>query len=143
MLAGSPLAVRVGTAIRRVDDYATLGKPPCVWYHAEASEQLVDPLMRGALAPLTFVDGCVLEGPARDAAELLALGAGQDVEAGDDAMVRIAGRVARDRITSTVDPHARHGHMSHNADLMVQDASVGRSGLRVVRRGDRHAGQYP
>ncbi|WP_373167871.1 transposase, partial [Mycobacterium marinum] len=43
---------------------------------------------------------------------LLALVAGQDVEAGDDGVFRIARRVARDRLISTVDTEARHGHKS-------------------------------
>ena len=38
--------------------------------------------------------------------------AGQDVEAGDDGIFRIARRVARDRLISTVDVEARHGHKS-------------------------------
>ena len=44
----------------------------------------------------------------------MALVAGQDVEAGDDGVFRIARRVARDRVISTVDPDARHGHKSRN-----------------------------
>ena len=40
--------------------------------------------------------------------------AGQDVEEGDDGVFRIARRVARDRVISTVDPEARHGHKSRN-----------------------------
>jgi hypothetical protein len=51
---------------------------------------------------------------ARDAAELLALVAGQDVEAGGDGVFRIARKVARDRVISTVDVDARHGHKSRN-----------------------------
>ena len=35
---------------------------------------------------------------------------GQDVEEGDDGVFRIVRGVARDRIISTVDPDARHGH---------------------------------
>ena len=40
--------------------------------------------------------------------------AGQDVEIGDDGVFRIAHNVARDRVISTVDPEARHGHKSRN-----------------------------
>ena len=40
--------------------------------------------------------------------------AGLDVEAGEDGCFRIARKVAKDRIISTVDPEARHGHFSHN-----------------------------
>ena len=42
----------------------------------------------------------------------MALVAGQDVEQGDDAVFRIARKVARDRLISTVDVEARHGHKS-------------------------------
>lgn len=35
---------------------------------------------------------------------------GQDLEAGDDGVLRIARKVAADRVISTVDPDARHGH---------------------------------
>ena len=40
--------------------------------------------------------------------------AGQDVEEGDDGRFRIARKVAKDRVISTVDPEARHGHKSAN-----------------------------
>jgi hypothetical protein len=49
-----------------------------------------------------------------EAAELLALVAGQDVTAGDDGKFRIARRVKPDRVISTVDTEARHGHKSRN-----------------------------
>jgi len=41
---------------------------------------------------------------------LLARVVGQDLEEGDDGVLRIARKVARDRVISTVDPDARHGH---------------------------------
>jgi hypothetical protein len=41
---------------------------------------------------------------------LLASVSGQDLEEGSDGVFRIARRVAKDRIISTVDPDARHGH---------------------------------
>jgi len=41
-------------------------------------------------------------------------GQGQDVAEGDDGVFRIARQVARDRVISTVDPEARHGHKSRN-----------------------------
>ena len=43
-----------------------------------------------------------LAGSLGEAAKLLGLVAGQDVEAGEDGMFRIAQRVARDRLISTV-----------------------------------------
>jgi hypothetical protein len=45
-----------------------------------------------------------------EAAELLATVVGQDLETGDDGIFGIARRVAKDRVISTVDPEARHGH---------------------------------
>lgn len=108
------LAAEVRGVLARDDDYASVGKPPCDWDDAEAREQLVDALVRDALAALAVIDGHELHGPARDAAELLAAVAGQDVEEGDDGVFRIARKVARDRVISTVDPDARHGHKSRN-----------------------------
>ena len=55
-----------------------------------------------------------MEGAAAEAYELLALVAGQDVEEGEDHRFRIVRKVARDRVISTVDPEARHGHKSRN-----------------------------
>lgn len=113
-LEGSSLAVVVRMALTRDDDYASAGKPPCDWDDREAREELVDALVRDALAALAALDGHQLVGPARDAVELLALVAGQDVEEGDGGMFRIVRKVARDRVISTVDPEARHGHKSRN-----------------------------
>jgi hypothetical protein len=72
---------------------------------------LVDALVRDAQAALGALDGQQLAGPLAEAAELLALVAGQDVEQDDDGIFRIR-RVARDRLISTVDVEARHGHKS-------------------------------
>jgi IS5 family transposase len=113
-LDGTLLAGKVRAVLVRDDDYVGPGKPACDWDDREAREVLVDALVRDALAALAAVDGEVLVGPVRDAAELLAVVAGQDVEQGDDGVFRIARKVARDRIISTVDPQARHGHKSRN-----------------------------
>ena len=48
--------------------------------------------------------------PLAQAATLLATVLGQDLEDGPDGRIRIARRVAHDRVISTVDPEARHGH---------------------------------
>lgn len=110
--ADPALAAEVRAALRRDDDYATLGKPPCDWDDPKARDALVDALVRDAHAALGAVDGRELTGPLAEPAELLRLVAGQDVEAGDDGIFRIARRVARDRLISTVDVEARHGHKS-------------------------------
>jgi IS5 family transposase len=112
--AGSPLAAVVRQALRRDDDYAGPGKPPCDWDDPAAREVLVDELVKDALAALGALDGQALPLSAIDAADLLALVAGQDVEQGEDGVFRIARKTARDRVISTVDTQARHGHKSRN-----------------------------
>lgn len=106
------LAAAVRAVLTRDDDYATVGKPPCDWDDRAAREALVDALVRDASAALAVSDGRELAGPLAEAARLLALVAGQDVEAGEDGVFRIARKVARDRVISTVDTEARHGHKS-------------------------------
>ena len=56
------------------------------------------------------LDGRELSEAVSDAAALLASVTGQDLEESEDGIFRIARRVAKDRIISTVDPDARHGH---------------------------------
>lgn len=108
------LAARVRAALQRDDDYASAGKPPCDWDDPAAREALVDALVRDALGALVVLEGAQLTATAKDAAELLALVAGQDVAEGDDGVFRIVRGVARDRVISIVDPEARHGHKSKN-----------------------------
>jgi Transposase DDE domain/Transposase domain (DUF772) len=112
--AGSPLAGRVRSALRRDDEYATPGKPPCDWDDPAAREALVDELVNDALAALGALDGRPLPLAAIEAADLLALVAGQDTEQGEDGVFRIARKTAKDRVISTVDTQARHGHKSRH-----------------------------
>jgi hypothetical protein len=59
---------------------------------------------------LARLDGLPMTEPVRAAAALLATVLGQDLETREDGVFRIARRVAADRVISTVDPEARHGH---------------------------------
>ncbi len=96
--------------LARDDDYRAAGKQVCDYEDREAREQLVDALAKDARALLVALDGRELpEGVAR-AAALVASVVGQDLDEGEDGIFRIARRVAKDRIISTVDPDARHGH---------------------------------
>ncbi len=106
------VARRVRMSLRRDDDYATVGKPACDWDDRSAREALVDALVIDALAALAVIDGEQLGVRGVEAAELLALVAGQDVEPDEDGRFRIVRKVARDRVLSTVDIQARHGHKS-------------------------------
>jgi len=112
--AGGPLAGRVREALERDDEYATAGKPPCDWDDRAAREALVDELVNDAVAALGALEGQAVPAGAVGAVELLALVAGQDVAPGDDGVFRIVRGVAADRVISTVDVEARHGHKSRN-----------------------------
>ena len=77
----------------------------------QATQALVSGLVNDALAVLAAVDGLELDDEQAEAVALLALVAGQDVEPGErPGSWRIARRVAKDRVISTVDPQARHAH---------------------------------
>ena len=108
------LAAHVRAVLRRDDDYAGPGKPPCDWDDPAARGALVDALVRDCQAVLAVLHERALSEPMAEAAALLALVTGQDVEEGADGIFRIARRVAKDRIISTVDSEARHGHKSRN-----------------------------
>lgn len=110
----SKAAAAVREVLARDDDYATPGKPPCDWEDPAAREELVDALVKDANATLGVLDGFHLSVAACEAAELLALVAGQDVGQGEDGVFYILPKVAKDRVISTVDTEARHGHKSRN-----------------------------
>ena len=109
-VAGDQLVGRIRLFLRRDDDYARAGKPACDWDDAEAREALVDELVRDGLEALKGLEGKTLTPEVKQAAELLATVIGQDTEQLPDGTFRIARRVAADRVISTVDPEARHGH---------------------------------
>jgi hypothetical protein len=87
------------------------GKPQCAWDDLEAKQALVSGLVNDALVVLAAVADRGLEAEQAEAVALLALVAGQDVEPGQrPGSWRIARKVAKDRVISTVDPQARHAH---------------------------------
>jgi hypothetical protein len=96
--------------LRRDDDYAAAGKPVCDYDDPAARDALVDALAKDAHALLGALGGRELGPVIGQAAALLAAVTGQDLDEGEDGVFRIARRVAKDRVISTVDPQARHGH---------------------------------
>src|ERR1035437_6536532 len=98
------------SVLRRDDEYRTGGKPAIDWEDAEARAALVDDLARDGEAVLGSLEGQPLPPDLGQAAALLATVIGQDLEDGPDGRIRIARRVAHDRVISTVDPETRHGH---------------------------------
>jgi len=104
------LEAELRTVLQRDDEYGSAGKPVCDWDDPTARTDLVAELAVDAHACLAVLDGRDLGVEVARIGELLAAVVGQDLEAGDDGRFRIARRVAKDRIISTVDPQARHGH---------------------------------
>jgi hypothetical protein len=104
------LASKLRKCLRRDDDYNMPGKPPCDWDDAPAREALLDALARDAYATLVQLDGQTVSSELQQAVRLLATVVGQDIEQREDGVFRILRGVAKDRVISTVDPEARHGH---------------------------------
>jgi hypothetical protein len=92
------------------DDYASLAKPQIDWDDQAARAALVDARARDAHAVLGVLAGRSLAAGVAEAARLVAAVVGQDLEQAGDGVWRIARKVAADRVISTVDPDARHGH---------------------------------
>ena len=163
-------ATMIGAQIRRVRklapqaaavalgcDYDSRAKPVCDWGDPDERAWLIDDLVSDARAVLDALDGSQLSDEQARAAALLAVVAGQDVEA--DPKVpgrwRIARRVAPGRVISTVDPEARHARKSRSqrrdgykahicaepdtglitaAELTTADTSDARVGPRLLQQ---------
>jgi IS5 family transposase len=106
----APLEDELRGVLVRDDEYRVAGKPVCDYDDRAAREALVDALARDAHAVLAALDGRRLAAAVAEAAGVLAAVVGQDLDADADGVFGIARRVAKDRVISTVDPQARHGH---------------------------------
>jgi Transposase DDE domain/Transposase domain (DUF772) len=104
------LGAKVRGLLQRDDDYRAPGKPACDWTDRAAREALVDALVRDAYRAHYALRGERLAPRVVEAAALLATVTGQDIEETDDGRFRIFEGTAPDRVISTVDPQARHGH---------------------------------
>jgi hypothetical protein len=110
LAADADLAVELRGALSSGDGYTSPGKPVIDWDDRAAREELIDSRARDGYAVLALLDGRELADAVNQAAALLATVLGQDLETGQDGVFRIARRVAKDRVISTVDPDTRHGH---------------------------------
>lgn len=106
----SALEATVRAVLTREDDYASAGKPACDYDDPSARVEMVDALARDGMAVLSVLEGRELSEVVARAGELLATVLGQDLEVDQAGVFQIARRVAKDRVISTVDPQARHGH---------------------------------
>ena len=104
------LEAKVRAGLQREDAYAAPGKPACDWTDRAAREALVDALVRDAYRAHYALGGERLDPRVAEAAVLLATVTGQDIEETSDGRFRIFEGTAPDRVISTVDPQARHGH---------------------------------
>jgi hypothetical protein len=109
-VSGPALEAELRGVLTRDDEYRSAGKPVCDWDDRAAREEMIDALARDAHALLIVLDGRELSDGVSQAMVLLAAVVGQDLDQDEDGVFRIARRVAKDRIISTVDPDARHGH---------------------------------
>lgn len=109
-VCGTSLKAELRAVLKRDDTYSTPGKPACDWNDQEAREALIDALARDGHAALAVLHERVLALKVQQAGELLATVLGQDLEQTKEGVFRIAQKVARDRVISTIDPEARHGH---------------------------------
>ncbi|BCQ06724.1 IS1182 family transposase ISMgi3 [Mycobacterium heckeshornense] len=109
-VADAELEPQLRAVLGRDDDYISAGKPVCDYDDAPAREALVDGLARDAHALPACLQERKLGAETEQAARLLATVVGQDLDRDTDGVFRIARRVAADRVISTVDPDARHGH---------------------------------
>ncbi|MGH9186713.1 MAG: transposase [Acidimicrobiales bacterium] len=109
-VADDDLEAELRAVLGSGDDYATAAKPQIDWDDAGARDAHIDSRARDGFGCLVVLEGRKLEAEVSEAAELLTKVLGQDLEDTDDGTFGIARRVAKDRVISTVDPEARHGH---------------------------------
>jgi len=108
--------VGAAAALELARGYDGRARPACDWSDAGERAWLIDEPVTDAGAVLDAAEGLDLTDEQADAVGLLAVVAGQDVEA--DPKIpgrwRIARRVARGRVVSTVDPEARHARKTRS-----------------------------
>jgi hypothetical protein len=109
-VADGGLETELRSVISSGDDYASTAKPQIDWDDQDARDELIDSRAKDAYACLVALDGRQVNDAVGDAAQMVATVVGQDLEETEDGTFRIVRKVAADRVISTVDPDARHGH---------------------------------
>jgi hypothetical protein len=134
--ADQQLEAELRGVLAGAEDYASLAKPQIDWDDQAARAALVDARARDAHAVLALRQGRWLPTAVIEAVRLLAAVVGQDLEHGTDGSFRIARKVAADRVISTVDPDARHGH-KRSARGLTATRGTPRSTRQRAGAGDR------
>lgn len=104
--------------LSQVVDYSSSEKKPAIDYRDQKEKQeAISHLVTDAISLITAAEELDLTPEQADALGLLGLVAAQDVEIVDEkeGRFKLAKKVARDRVVSTVDPDARHVHKSRKA----------------------------
>jgi len=112
-------------AVAAEDDYTAPGKPACDWPDRQAREALVDALVRDGYRAHFALRGERLDERVAEAAVLLATVTGQDIKETSDGRFGIFDGTAPDRVISTVDPEARHGHKTTAGGAEARVAGAG------------------
>jgi hypothetical protein len=107
------LAVALRAMITSGDDYAGTAKPQIDWDDPTAREALIDSRARDGFALVALLHGRDLDSGVDRAARLLATVLGQDLTEDGDGRFRMVRGVTANRVISTVDPQARHGHKTN------------------------------
>ncbi|MEO9110267.1 MAG: IS1182 family transposase [Jatrophihabitantaceae bacterium] len=124
-VADTELESGLRAVLAREDDYVGAGKPSCDYDDPQARVELVDALAKDGMAVLAVIDGRELLEAVTQAGALLATVLGQDLDCDQAGVFRIARRVAKDRVISTVDPQTRHGHKTAARGFDGYKAHVG------------------
>jgi len=109
-VADPELAAELRAAMKSGEAYATSAKPQIDWDDPAARDTLIDSRAHDAYGVVLLLEGRELSPELAQAVALLATVVGQDIEESAEGIFHIVRGVAADRIISTVDPEARHGH---------------------------------
>jgi hypothetical protein len=140
--ADAKLEVALRGVLGREDDYASAGNPVCDYDDPGARTALVDALARDGRALLGVLEGRELGDELAQAAALVATVIGQDLDEDAEGVFRIARRVARDRVISTVDPRCPARAQDRRAWFRrLQGPRGRRPGLGDHHRYHGHPGQ--
>jgi len=124
-VAEGELESRLRAVLARDDDYVNAGKPSCDYDDPQARVELIEALATDGMALLRVLHGRELAEALAQAGALLAAVLGQDLDQDEAGVFRIARRVAPDRVISTVDVEARHGHKTAARGFDGYKAHVG------------------
>ena len=127
--AGKQREAELRAVMKSDDGYDSCAKPQIDWDDKEARDALIDSRAKDGFALLGNLDGQKLNPILEQAAILLATVLGQGIEE-DSGTFKIARKVSKDRVISTVDTETRHGHNTSSRRFDGYKGHQHRPGLR-------------